>query len=205
MESLQNPNFKDKNPKKLGFIPKKGIIKNCKPTLSRSASWKPNLTVTGGMATASNGWPLLSVGEPPPIPPTTSYLTSLPQDLNKPTNPITIPVKEIIVTHGEPSVLWEEEEVNNMILQENLQYAIVGKFSYGWPELDEIRKIVPLQYDIKAKCNISFLRDRHILIRLTSMDKYVYVMSKSAYFLMANDGYYKIRTLKWVPWFNFDE
>ncbi|WMV54485.1 hypothetical protein MTR67_047870 [Solanum verrucosum] len=92
-----------------------------------------------------------------------------------------------------------------MILQENLQYAIVGKFSYGWPELDEIRKIVPMQCDIKAECNISFLRDKHILIRLMTMDKYVYVMSKSAYFLRASDGYYQMRTLKWVPWFNPNE
>ncbi|KAH0712101.1 hypothetical protein KY289_008060 [Solanum tuberosum] len=37
------------------------------------------------------------------------------------------------------------------------------------------------------------------------MDKYVHVMSKSTYFLRANDGYYQMRTLKWEPWFNSDE
>lgn len=30
--------------------------------------------------------------------------------------------------HGKPRVVWEEEEVEQMIVYENLQYAVIGKF-----------------------------------------------------------------------------
>lgn len=41
--------------------------------------------------------------------------------------------------HGEPRVVWEEDEVTQMIANEQLKFAIVGKFSYGWPEsIEEI-------------------------------------------------------------------
>lgn len=50
---------------------------------------------------------------------------------------------------------------------EGLQYAVVGKFAYGWPELSEIRRIVPAQCGIKGECNIGYLRGKHVLIRLT--------------------------------------
>lgn len=89
-----------------------------------------------------------------------------------------------------------------MIIQENLQYAVVGKFFYGWPDLEEIRKTVPIQCEIKGDCKIGFLSDRHILIRLTTMEDYVHVMSKPAYFLHVKDGFYQMRPLKWEPWFN---
>ncbi|KAK4738908.1 hypothetical protein R3W88_002605 [Solanum pinnatisectum] len=89
-----------------------------------------------------------------------------------------------------------------MIIQEDLKFAVIGKFSYGWPELEEIRKIVPLQCEIKVECKIGFLKDRHVLIRLTTMEDYVHVMSKLAYFLRAKDGFYQMRPLKWEPWFN---
>ncbi|KAG5600699.1 hypothetical protein H5410_032069 [Solanum commersonii] len=59
-----------------------------------------------------------------------------------------------------------------MIIQEVLEFAVIEKFSYEWPELEEIRKIVPLQYEIKAEYKIGFLRDRHVLLRLTTMEDY---------------------------------
>ncbi|KAM3303333.1 hypothetical protein P3S67_014363 [Capsicum chacoense] len=83
-----------------------------------------------------------------------------------------------------------------MIIQEDLNYAVIGKFSYEWPEMEEIRKIVPLQCEIKADGKIGFLRDRHSLIRLTNLEDYVQVTSKPAYFLQAKDGFYQMQPLK---------
>uniref|UniRef100_M1DRG6 DUF4283 domain-containing protein n=1 Tax=Solanum tuberosum TaxID=4113 RepID=M1DRG6_SOLTU len=113
------------------------------------------------MATASNAWP-------PPVLIIPSYLNSLTPKTAKPKH--SIPIKDITYVHSESTVLWDEEEVDNMVIQEDLEFAVIEKFSYGWPELEEIRKIMPLQYKIKAECKIGFLRDRHVLIRLTTME-----------------------------------
>ncbi|MCE3051026.1 hypothetical protein HAX54_048779, partial [Datura stramonium] len=153
---------------------------------------------------ASDGWPPLTREKPPPSNPTTpSYIKSFIPEKDKTVN--AIPIKEINYAHGKPIILWEEEEVNSMIEQENLQFALIGKFSYGWQKLDEIRKIIPLQCEVKVECKIGFLRDRHILIRLSTMKDYVHIMSKLAYFLRAKSGYYHMRPLKWKPWFNTEE
>ncbi|KAH0712333.1 hypothetical protein KY285_007891 [Solanum tuberosum] len=34
-------------------------------------------------------------------------------------------LKPIVYLHGEPRIVWEEEEVEQMILKENLQHAVV--------------------------------------------------------------------------------
>lgn len=44
---------------------------------------------------------------------------------------LSIPVKPVTLLHGEPYIRWTESEVKKMDIMENLQYAIVGKFSYG--------------------------------------------------------------------------
>ncbi|WMV20831.1 hypothetical protein MTR67_014216 [Solanum verrucosum] len=59
------------------------------------------------------------------------------------TKPVTM--RPISYLHGEPRIVWEEEEVTQMIYKENLQYAVIGKFSYGMPEIKELRKIIPKQ------------------------------------------------------------
>ncbi|KAH0639803.1 hypothetical protein KY285_036389 [Solanum tuberosum] len=46
-----------------------------------------------------------------------------------------IPLKPITYLHGDPQVIWEHEEVNQMIVNENLEYEVTEKFSYGWPEI----------------------------------------------------------------------
>ncbi|KAH0636615.1 hypothetical protein KY289_036530 [Solanum tuberosum] len=76
-------------------------------------------------------------GQPPPeasllVVPKGPYADSLrqPQSAIKP-----IPLKLLTYLHGEPQVIWEQKEVNQMIINENLEYAVIGKFSYGWPDI----------------------------------------------------------------------
>ncbi|KAG5579478.1 hypothetical protein H5410_050105 [Solanum commersonii] len=44
-----------------------------------------------------------------------------------------------------------------MILNENLQYTVMGKFSYGWPDIQELRKLILKQCELKGEVNIGLL------------------------------------------------
>lgn len=37
-------------------------------------------------------------------------------------------IKQIAYLHGEPRIIWKEEQVEQMIINEDLQYAVIGKF-----------------------------------------------------------------------------
>lgn len=82
------------------------------------------------MAAPTNGQPSIEGG------PQVSYANLLKQ----PKEPLRkVPIKPISYLHGEPQVIWEQEEVDQMIVRENLEYAVIGKFSYGWPEIQDLR------------------------------------------------------------------
>ncbi|WMV51439.1 hypothetical protein MTR67_044824 [Solanum verrucosum] len=95
--------------------------------------------------------------------------------LFKPTSAETrpVPLKPISYLHGEPRIIWEQAEVEQMIVNENLHYAVVGKFSYGWPDMQELRKIIPKQCGFKGECNIGLLTNKYVLIRATLLEDYV--------------------------------
>ncbi|WMV29038.1 hypothetical protein MTR67_022423 [Solanum verrucosum] len=73
-------------------------------------------------------------------------------------------MKQLSYNNGTPRIVWTKEEVNRMNILKDLQYAVIGKFSYGWPELKELRTIIPRQCNIKGECKIRLLRNRHDLI-----------------------------------------
>ncbi|KAG5610731.1 hypothetical protein H5410_022012, partial [Solanum commersonii] len=122
----------------------------------------------------SDRWPTLHAGVPRPKPPLNSATT-----FNKVEDKITmpIPIKDITYIHGNPTVLWEEEEVQIMIIKEELQYAITEIFSYGWSNLEKIRKLILYGVRFKSKFKEGFLSNRHILIRLTNMKDYTDIIS----------------------------
>ncbi|KAG5619885.1 hypothetical protein H5410_005103 [Solanum commersonii] len=41
--------------------------------------------------------------------------------------------------------------------------GIIGKFSYEWRDLEELRRIIPQQYYLKGDCQIGLLWSKHIL------------------------------------------
>lgn len=116
-----------------------------------------------------------------------------------------IPSKPISYLHGEPRVVWEEEEVKRMIVNENLQYAVIRKFLYGWHDIQDLRKLIPKQCDLKGECNIGMLSSRHILIRASNMEDYVNLLSKPAFYITRKNWTSPMRTLKWDLMFNPDE
>ncbi|KAH0696108.1 hypothetical protein KY290_015812 [Solanum tuberosum] len=87
-----------------------------------------------------------------------TYASSLkqPKAQSKP-----IPLKPISYLHGEPQVIWEHDEVNQMIIKENLEYTVIGKFLYGWPEIQDLQKLIPKQCELKGECNIGLLSNKH--------------------------------------------
>ncbi|WMV57128.1 hypothetical protein MTR67_050513 [Solanum verrucosum] len=122
-------------------------------------------------------------------------------DTIRPTNTIakkTEPVlmKPVTIVEGIPRIKWTESEVERMNIKQNLEFAIIGKFSYGWPDLEFLRKAIPSQCGIKGECMVGLLRNRHILIRLSSMEDYINIISKGVYYITCSEGYsYLMRTL----------
>lgn len=60
-----------------------------------------------------------------------------------------VPPKHIIMLHGEPIITWKKSKVRTLIIKENLQYAIVGKISYGKPDINELRKSLRVNVELR--------------------------------------------------------
>lgn len=60
-----------------------------------------------------------------------------------------------------------------MIIKEDLQYAVICKFSYRWLEIQDLRRLIPNQYGLKGQVNIGLLRNKYILIRASKLEDYV--------------------------------
>lgn len=89
-----------------------------------------------------------------------------------------------------------------MIINENLQFAVIGKFFYGWNDIHDLRKTIPNQCALKGECNIGVLSNRHILIRASNMEDYVNLLPKLAFYITHQNWTYTMRTLKWDPSFS---
>ncbi|WMV06919.1 hypothetical protein MTR67_000304 [Solanum verrucosum] len=160
------------------------------------------------MATPVGGQPPTGVGLPTINNPTTTtnnldYAAAVHNSIG-PQVAKPIDIKPIIFLHGEPTITWTKKEFEKLTVRQNLQYAVVAKFSYGRPDLYELRKAIPIQLEIKGPCNIGFLEERHILIRLSLLEDYATLMSK-AWELRVRNRYFPLRFLKWDPWFNPEE
>ncbi|WMV57366.1 hypothetical protein MTR67_050751 [Solanum verrucosum] len=136
-------------------------------------------------------------------PSTIQYANLLKPKLMNPSIPKVAP-KLVVMLHGETNITWKSLVVRSLIFQENLQYAIICKFSYGKPDIKELRRTIPGQCGIKSKCTIGVLDTRHILIRLTTIVDYVNLLSTSAFYMKAKECYWEMRTFKWDPWFEPD-
>ncbi|KAG5606966.1 hypothetical protein H5410_028458 [Solanum commersonii] len=88
---------------------------------------------------------------------------------------VSVPVKPITYLHGEPRVIWDEEEV---------------------------LRLIPLQCELKGDVNIGLLNNRYILIRASRMEDYVHLLSKPIFYIAHKNWNYPMRTLKWDPMFD---
>ncbi|KAH0650566.1 hypothetical protein KY284_030478 [Solanum tuberosum] len=162
------------------------------------------------MATATVGQPLS--GEIGPITQGITNTNGLPCTITyankvkaKSSQYMPVPMKQVAYLHGEPRIIWEEKEVEQMIINEDLQFAVIGKFSYGWPDIQDLRRLIPKQCELKGDVNIGLLSNRYVLIRTTLLEDYVTLLSKPQFYITKNHWSYPMRTLKWDPMFNPEE
>lgn len=116
-----------------------------------------------------------------------------------------IPLKPITYLHREPIIQWEKSEVDQMVINQNLQYGVVGKFSYGWPDLQDLRNLIPKQCELKGEWKIILLSNIHVLIKATLLEDYIHLLSKLTFHISQRGRSFPMRTLKWEPLFNLDE
>ncbi|KAK6803340.1 hypothetical protein RDI58_001124 [Solanum bulbocastanum] len=52
------------------------------------------------------------------------------------------------------TISWAANEIQRMNILEILQLAVVGKLSYGAPDIYELRSLIPNQYGITEGCQL---------------------------------------------------
>lgn len=92
-------------------------------------------------------------------------------------------LKPLMYLHGESRIIWEEDELLHMKINEDLEYVVAGKFSYGWPNIQEVRKIIPKKYELKGEVNIGLLCNRYVLIKASRIEDYVNLLSIPIFYI----------------------
>ncbi|KAG5571800.1 hypothetical protein H5410_061566 [Solanum commersonii] len=82
-----------------------------------------------------------------------------------------------------------------MNIIENLQYAVIGKISYGWSGIEELRIQIPKQCNVKEGCKVGLLWNRHILMRYSRQEDFINMMSKPNYYILSR---YAPQTMTWI-------
>lgn len=82
---------------------------------------------------------------------------------------------------------------------------MIGKFSHGWPDIQDLNKLIPKQGELKGECKIGLLSNRHIIIRASLLEDYVHLLSKPAFYITQKNWTFPIQTLKWDPMFKPEE
>ncbi|KAF3614904.1 hypothetical protein FXO38_35418 [Capsicum annuum] len=77
-----------------------------------------------------------------------------------------IPIKKQHFINGSPRVRWIEEEVNRMNIIKGLQYVVIGKFSYGWPDLEDLKLQLPGQLNVKGIATVNKTRSNCARIKV---------------------------------------
>lgn len=110
--------------------------------------------------------------------------------------------KTISYLHGDPIIQLEKLKVDQIVANETLQYVVVGKFSYGWPDITDLRRLIPKFCEQKGECKIGLLSNRHVLIKATLLEDYIHLLSKPAFYIMFQSRSYPVRILNKDPLFN---
>ena len=109
------------------------------------------------------------------------------------------PVKFV---HGEPTIEFTMEELNDFTREDGLHQAVAVKLSYGKPDLQENRRIFPSQFEIQGCCNIGQLEFHHLLVRFDLYNDYVQFLSRSTRYIKSKCDEYFFRSFPWTVRFN---
>ncbi|KAG5627450.1 hypothetical protein H5410_012668 [Solanum commersonii] len=67
------------------------------------------------------------------------------------------------------------------------EFALIEKFSYGKPDMAELRKLFPQQLGIKGGCSFGLTYSRHMLVRLFLHGDFISVYSKTVTYIWGKD------------------
>ncbi|XP_070028939.1 uncharacterized protein [Nicotiana sylvestris] len=130
-----------------------------------------------------------------------SYLTQL-QGKHSAANSSKLKLCPVTFEHGEPTLEFTIEEVNAFTIEEGLHQAVILKFSYGKPNLQELRQLIPKQFDVKSYCNVGQLEYRHVLVRFDLFEDFVQVLSRSTGYVKSKGDEFFFRSFPWTIGFN---
>lgn len=75
-----------------------------------------------------------------------------------------------------------------MTVNGELEYAVVGKFSYGWLDIiQELRTLISKQCGLKGDVNIGRLCNRYVLIRASRLEDCMSLLSKPIFYIAHNN------------------
>lgn len=99
--------------------------------------------------------------------------------------------------NGMPSIAFPQSEV--LKLSESFDLTLIGKFSYGIPQIFDITKMLK-DCNLKGRFSVSFIDKRHISIKLFLEEDF------NALWLMENPNVHgtPLRFFKWSPSFSFE-
>ncbi|XP_010275342.1 PREDICTED: uncharacterized protein LOC104610424 [Nelumbo nucifera] len=106
---------------------------------------------------------------------------------------VDIPLKVPSIKWGEPTVLFSEEDIEKSLSP--LQFALVGKCSYGRPSLADIREFLVGTFRLQKDIVVTALDSRHVLLRFESEEEYLRAWLRQA--IIITD--FLLTFLKWTP------
>lgn len=71
--------------------------------------------------------------------------------------------------------------------------------------MQDLRRLIPKQYELKGDCNIGLLNNKHILIRMLLLEDYLHLLSKPTFHITHQNWSYPMHTFKWEPMFKLEE
>ncbi|WMV44980.1 hypothetical protein MTR67_038365 [Solanum verrucosum] len=114
----------------------------------------------------------------------------------------TTKLKSIDIIHGEPTITFTVEEINQYTVKEGLHQALVFKFSQDPINMQEVRKLLPIQLGTQGRCLVGWLARRHIVVRFDRYDDYVLAAAKTIQYLSYNGLQKQFRVFPWTIGFN---
>nr|XP_027099133.1 uncharacterized protein LOC113718424 [Coffea arabica] len=119
---------------------------------------------------------------------------SFSQLFTQPTNP-QIQVRPVSTYKGEAAVVFSKEDMDRLAAPFRL--ALVGKFSHGWPPLEEIRKLFAT-LNLRDQLSVGLLDYRHVLLKCSAEADFNWLWTRGLWQI----DKYPMRVFRWTREFH---
>lgn len=111
-------------------------------------------------------------------------------------------LKPVTFDHGEATIKFTMEEINHFSKEEGLHQALIVKFSQEQYDMQQICKLLPVQFGTHGRCLVGWLARRHVLVRFDRYDDYVIVATRAVNYVTINSRELQFRIFPWTLGFN---